>query len=319
MKKLILVPTLLTASFLVSCGSSESNKSADENKTLEEQSGKPGASLPESVVDIALSTPNFSTLVSFLQAANLVETLKKAKDITVFAPTNEAFAKIPSEVVEKLKANPELLKQVLLYHVAPSNLDASKVTTSQSVATLQGEELKVSLKEGSAFLNDSKITAVDVFAKNGTVHVIDTVLVPNEVLKAISAPTQSLFDIAQQAGSFKVLLQAAEIAGLTDALKGPGAFTVFAPTDEAFNKLGPVLQDVVKDKPLLTSILTYHILDGVKLAKDVLAATSFVTLNGKSIMIDASSAKINRSQIIKTDLVGTNGVIHVIDTVLLPE
>lgn len=315
--KFVVIPGLFSAMFLLSCGSSNDKAKKSEESPAQNLEAK--REIPATVVDIALSSPNFSTLVSFLQAADLVGALQTTQNLTVFAPTNEAFAKLPAEVVDALKANPELLKQVLLYHVAPSTLDSGKVTTAETVATLQGETIKVSLRDGAAYLNDSKISAVDLTAKNGIVHVIDTVLVPQKVLEALQAPKKTIFDIAQGAGNFSILLKAIDIVGLTETIKGPGTFTVFAPTDAAFNALGKTLEAALADKSLLTSILTYHVLDKKLLAKDVLAACTLVTLNGQSLNVDKTTVKVNDANIVATDLVGSNGVVHVIDKVLLPK
>ncbi len=139
-----------------------------------------------------------------------------------------------------------------------------------------------------------------------------------------AAPTQSatvdIVDTAVAAGSFNTLVAAIKAAGLVDTLKGPGPFTVFAPTDEAFAKLPPGTVDaLLADKAKLTAVLTYHVVAGNVGSAAVVGMKDATTLQGGKLAIDASSGvKINGALVTKADIAATNGVIHVIDTVLLP-
>jgi uncharacterized surface protein with fasciclin (FAS1) repeats len=131
-------------------------------------------------------------------------------------------------------------------------------------------------------------------------------------------------DTAVAAGSFKTLATALTAAGLVDTLKGPGPFTVFAPTDEAFAKLpAGTLESLLKpeNKGKLAGILTYHVVSGKVMAADVVKLTSAKTVNGQSVKItvDGGTVKVNDANVVKTDVAASNGVIHVIDTVLLPQ
>jgi uncharacterized surface protein with fasciclin (FAS1) repeats len=131
---------------------------------------------------------------------------------------------------------------------------------------------------------------------------------------------RDLIDTAVSAGQFNTLATALTEAGLIDTLKGPGPFTVFAPTDAAFAKIpADQLQALLADKAALTKVLTYHVVPGTVMAKDVKSG-SVQTVEGQSLMLDVSSAgvKVNDANVIKTDIVASNGVIHVIDTVVLP-
>lgn len=129
-----------------------------------------------------------------------------------------------------------------------------------------------------------------------------------------------IVDTAVKAGSFKTLVAAVTAAGLVDTLKGPGPFTVFAPTDEAFAKLPAGTVDaLLKDIPKLTKILTYHVVSGKVMAADVVKLTSATTVEGSTVKIDASNGvKINDSTVTTADVAADNGVIHIIDAVLLP-
>lgn len=129
-----------------------------------------------------------------------------------------------------------------------------------------------------------------------------------------------IVDTAVKAGSFKTLVAAVTAAGLVDTLKGPGPFTVFAPTDEAFAKLPAGTVDaLLKDIPKLTKILTYHVVSGKVMAADVVKLTSATTVEGSTVKIDASNGvKVNDSTVTTADVAADNGVIHIIDAVLLP-
>jgi len=135
---------------------------------------------PKTIVDIAAGNPDFSTLVAALKAAGLVETLSGEGPFTVFAPTNKAFAKLPEGKVNSLLADIPALKNILTYHVVSGKVMASDVVGLKSAATVQGTEVNINVVDGSVKLNDSAtVTATDIEASNGVVHVIDTVLIPS--------------------------------------------------------------------------------------------------------------------------------------------
>ena len=134
------------------------------------------------IVDVAVGNPNFSSLVGAVSSQGLVDTLNSAGPFTVFAPTNSAFSSIQPIISEALTAKPELLKQVLLYHVVPGTYNASDVLSAKTLTTAQGGKLMPRMIDGSAYVNTAKISATDIAADNGVVHVIDSVLVPREVI-----------------------------------------------------------------------------------------------------------------------------------------
>ena len=137
---------------------------------------------------------------------------------------------------------------------------------------------------------------------------------------AFSVQAKDIVDTAVAAGNFKTLATALTAAGLIDTLKGPGPFTVFAPTDDAFAKIPPdALKALLADKAALTAVLTYHVVPGAVMAKDVASLKSAKTVQGAEVAIDTTSGvKIGGATVIKADIVASNGVIHVIDTVLMP-
>jgi transforming growth factor-beta-induced protein len=270
---------------------------------------------PKTIVDIAVSDGGFTTLVAALQAAGLVETLQGAGPFTVFAPTDEAFAKLPAGTVEDLlkPENKDKLVQILTYHVVAGKVmaaDAAKLTSAETVAKLP---ITIKAEMDKVMINNATVVLADLVASNGVIHVIDTVLLP----------PSDIVDTAIADGRFKTLVAAVQAAGLVDTLKGKGPFTVFAPTDDAFAMLPAGTLDTLlkpENKDQLAGILTYHVVAGSVMAADVVKLTLADTVNGApvKIMVDGDKVFINDAQVIITDIQTSNGVIHVIDSVLLP-
>jgi uncharacterized surface protein with fasciclin (FAS1) repeats len=137
---------------------------------------------------------------------------------------------------------------------------------------------------------------------------------------SMSAYAQDIVDVAVKAGSFKTLVAAVQAAGLVDTLKGPGPFTVFAPTDEAFAKIPKATLDaLIKDKAALTKVLTYHVVAGKVMAKDVKAGNVKTVQGSDAILATAGGVTINGAKVVAADVAASNGVIHVIDTVIMPK
>ena len=280
------------------------------------------APMPKDIVDTAVADGRFTTLVAAVQAAGLVDTLKGEGPFTVFAPTDDAFAKLPAGTVEDLlkPENLETLKNVLLYHVVPGKVMAADAVAldGQSAGTaLADNALNISVKDGKVYLNENvQVVITDIETANGVIHVIDTVLLPEPKLADI-------VDTAVADGRFTTLVAAVQAAGLVDTLKGEGPFTVFAPTDEAFAKLpAGTVEDLLKPENIetLKNILLYHVVAGKVMAADVTQLESADTVLGKPVAIktDMGNVNINDAKVIIPDIETANGVIHVIDTVLLP-
>jgi len=269
-----------------------------------------GCSGAKDIVDTAVSAGSFDTLVKALKAAELVDALKAKGPFTVFAPTDEAFAKLPKGTVESLLKDPPKLRQVLKYHVVSGKVQAKDVTKLTSAKTLLGQSVAIEAKE-SVKIDKASVTRTDIHCSNGVIHVIDAVLLPKD----------DIVDVAGKAGSFKTLLKAAQAAGLTDTLRGEGPFTVFAPTDEAFAKLpAGTLEGLLKDAPKLKRILLYHVVSGKHMAADVAKMSSAKTAEGQSVRIStADGVKVDNARVVKTDVTAANGVIHVVDEVILPK
>jgi len=130
------------------------------------------------IVTIAVEADSFNTLVTALKAANLVETLKGEGPFTVFAPTDEAFAKLPKGTVESLLKDKKALTNILLYHVVSGIVTSGEVVKLNSAPTLAKSDVKVNVKDGKVFINNAQVTTADVMASNGVIHIIDTVLIP---------------------------------------------------------------------------------------------------------------------------------------------
>lgn len=272
---------------------------------------------PGTIVDIAVGDGRFETLVAALQAAGLVETLQGEGPFTVFAPTDDAFAKLPEGTVAALLQDVPTLTDILLYHVVSGNVKAADVVKLDMAATVQGESVSITVDGDTVRVNDAQVIITDIEAANGTIHVIDTVLLPPEP----EAQLGTIVDIAVGDGRFQTLVAALQAAGLVETLQGEGPFTVFAPTDDAFAKLPEGTVDaLLQDIPSLTDILLYHVVSGNVMAADVVKLDMAATVQGESVSItvDGDTVRINDAQVIITDIEAANGTIHVIDTVLVP-
>ena len=274
------------------------------------------ASEGKDIVDTAVQAGSFNTLAAALQAAGLVEALKGTGPFTVFAPTDEAFAKLPKETIESL-LKPENKKQligILTYHVVNGEVPAKKVLGLTGATTLNGQRVDIQVDGTDVTVDGAKVVKTDIACSNGIIHVIDSVILPS----SDNIPTT-----AAKAGKFSTLIAAAKAAGLVDALSAEGPLTVFAPTDEAFAKLpAGTVESLLKpeNRDKLASILKYHVVSGRVYSDDAVAAKSAKTLQGQTIKIAVENGKamINNAKLLKTDIDASNGVIHVIDAVLLP-
>lgn len=275
--------------------------------------------LPMSITDHAIANANFSSLVAAVSKAGLVSALNdSAKTYTVFAPTNDAFSKLLSDLGATLDdLSAETLSPILLYHVVSGYVPSSEVKAGYiptlSTAFGKNVSLQVSVSDGVKLNNSVKVIATDVVATNGIIHVIDKVLLPPTVV-----------DIAQQNPMFSTLVLAVIKADLAGTLSGEGPFTVFAPTNDAFSALFNQLNVSGVDalsKEALTPILLAHVVSGNVQSGD-LSSGSVPTLNASKsldVAVSGSAVTIDGSvNVIKADVQGKNGVVHVIDKVIVP-
>ena len=274
------------------------------------------SSFAADIVETAVKAGKFNTLAAALQAADLVETLKGPGPFTVFAPTDEAFAKLPAGTVETLlkPENKGTLAGILTYHVVGGKVLAKQVVGLKGAKTVNGQRVDIKVADSTVMIDGAKVVTTDIECDNGVIHIIDSVILPAD---------KNIPEVATAAGKFTTLLAAVKAAGLVETLVGKGPFTVFAPTDEAFGKLpAGTVDDLLKpeNKQKLVDILTYHVVPGRVYSEDAVAAKSAKTVQGASISVSVGSdgAKINSSKLVMTDLDASNGVIHVIDAVLMP-
>jgi len=267
------------------------------------------------IIDTAVGAGSFNTLAAALKAADLIDALKGEGPFTVFAPTDAAFAALPEGTVATLlkPENKAMLQAILLYHVVPGELDAKHVLGQETLTTLNGQRTDIAVRSGKARIDNATIVKTDIQTSNGVIHVIDAVILPE---------SKTIPEVAEAAGSFGTLLAAVKAAGLSETLMGEGPFTVFAPTDEAFAALGSTVSDLLKpeNRQKLADILTYHVVSGRVFASDVVKLTKAETVNGEKVKIRVKdgAVMIDQATVVQTDIEAANGVIHVIDSVLLP-
>ncbi len=268
------------------------------------------------IVDTAVAAGNFTTLAAALGEADLVKTLKSRGPFTVFAPTDEAFAKLPKGTVESLlkPENRDQLVAILTYHVVKDRVRAEEVASLRNAITVNGQRVNIGVEDGQILVDNARVTSADIRTSNGIIHVIDEVLIPE---------TKLIPEVAKDAKVFGTLLAAVEAAGLADALSSKGPFTVFAPTDDAFANLpegtvASLLKPENRDQ--LVDILKYHVVEGRVYASDLFRKSRVNTLAGDRVQVKYGDGafKINQSNVVTTDVAAANGVIHVIDAVLLP-
>ena len=299
-----------TATLLAACGGSDDHGPAPQ---------------PLNVVQTAQADARFSILAEAVVAADLAATLSGPGPFTVFAPTNDAFAALLTELgisKDALLADKALLTAVLTYHVLPSRVLRAEVPAGRAITTVQGGIFKVDPVGANLVITDgrnrtSRITATDLAATNGVIHVVDAVILP---------ANRDIVQTAQSLADFSILVEAVVAANLQGTLSGSGPFTVFAPTNAAFAdllaELGVSKDELLADVPLLTRVLTYHVLGTRVLKADVPVGSAITTVEGGSFAIDASLAITDQrgrsAGIAATDVLASNGVIHVIDKVILP-
>lgn len=280
---------------------------------------------PPDVFEVVSAQPGFSILAEAINTAGLRNTFVQDGPYTLFAPTDAAFAALLTELgisKEALLADRALLNTVLTYHVLPARVERAAVPVGRAITTLQGGIFKIDAAGGTLAITDgrnrtSRITATDAVARNGVIHTVDRVLLP---------ANRNIVQTAQVLPEFSILVEAVVAANLQGALSGPGPLTVFAPTNEAFaallTELGITKEQLLADVPLLTQVLTYHVVNGRALRADIVPGTPITTLQGSTFTVGSTLAITDRrartAQIAATDVLTSNGVIHVIDRVILP-
>lgn len=268
----------------------------------------------QTIVETAAGAGSFTTLLAAVDAAGLTETLSGDGPFTVFAPTDDAFAALPEGTVDALLEGPEGdLKNILLYHVVAGNVMAADVTSQSDVMTLLGKRLRIDTSGGGVQIDGATVVTTDIVCSNGVIHVIDAVMLPKK----------NIVETAVDDGRFTTLVAAVQAAGLAGALADETKdYTVFAPTDDAFAALPEGTVEALLEEPegQLKDILLYHVADGIYPAADVASMDTIATLQGSALTIDASggNVQVDGATVIIADVECSNGVIHVIDAVMIP-
>ncbi len=317
----------------------------DDNNVMEEE-----MSIDLNIVGTAQATADLSLLVdALIQAdADLVATLSGDGPFTVFAPTNDAFVALLAALGDDYNSLEDfdtadekaLLAKVLTYHVVAGTAALSTdLTQDMRIATFQGENVSVDLN-GGVFIGDAtnesaEVVVPDVATTNGVVHVIDKVLLPQEVLNALNPPSMNIVETAQATAALSLLVDALvqADADLVATLSSEGPFTVFAPTNEAFEALLNTLGyanlsefDTADEKALLAKVLTYHVVAGTAAyATNLTDGMMIETVQGENVTVSLSGgvfigdATDSDAQVVIANVATTNGAVHVIDKVLLPQ
>jgi len=272
-----------------------------------------------SIIDVATGAGSFTTLLAAVDAADLTSTLDEGGPFTVVAPTDDAFAALPDGTVEALLNDLPTLTDILLYHVVDGEVPSSAVVEASLVATLQGSDFKVTVDDSGVYINDAMVTATDIQAENGIIHVLDAVILPPGSITDIVASNPDVD--GDGVGDFGTIAAALGAAELLDALAAEGSLTVFAPTDAAFAKLpAGTVEALLGDIPALTNILTYHVAGEKLAAADVVGMSEISMLNGASadVVVDSDGVTVGGAAVIATDIPASNGVIHILGDVMLP-
>lgn len=269
----------------------------------------------DSILETAVAAGKFKTLAAAIGAAKLNDALSGKGPFTVFAPTDEAFAKLPKGTLDTLlePENIKTLQGILSYHVVAGDVRAKDVVKLKGATSLGGQRIPILIDEEGVRVAGVKVVTTDIVCSNGVIHVLDSVMMP---------ATKNIVATAVGAGQFTTLAKALTAAGLVDALSGDGPFTVFAPTDAAFAALPQgTLESLLRpeNKQQLIGILKFHVVSG-RAYSDGLKSGALVTLAGTKLPIEVGAAgvRIGGAGVATADIETTNGVIHVIDRVLIP-
>jgi len=283
------------------------------------------------IVETAVASGSFDTLVATLQATGLDATLAdETSTFTVFAPTDDAFAMIDSATLDLLLANTDILSKILLQHVVGGEVNSVSAFSlnGQPATTLAEVGIAVSINSelDTLTFGGATVQTTDIYTTNGIIHVIDTVVIADVELPT---PPASIVDVAVSNGSFTTLVAALQATGLDIVLDdSESTFTVFAPTDAAFDLLGQdTINALLADPDTLKDILLYHVVSGSEILQDsaITVAQSgsnkvgMANLRQTALTLTDSTLYINKSAVSLADVMADNGVIHVVDQVILPQ
>jgi transforming growth factor-beta-induced protein len=302
--------SITTLSILAIASSSSSGSSSGD-----------GSAALKDIIGTAADAGKFKILAELLTDAGLVGALQGTDLFTVFAPTDEAFGKLPKPALDAIKADKKLLTKILTYHVVPGKVLEADVVKAKAAASLEGENVSidvvgstVTLNKGVGMLGSAKVTSTNVLASNGVIHIIDSVLVPPTYFA-----DKNIVQIAQGNADFSKLVDAVVKAKLVDALSADGTLTVFAPTNAAFTAIQATVDGLTEDQ--LANVLKYHVVPKLMGSEAVKGSKEIDTLLGKKFTVKLENGAVvldNKVKITSTDIAAKNGIIHVLDAVLVP-
>jgi len=299
-----LIANLVPGVYTVHLNSDHAGVALAEAYFLEEKT------VPQNLIDAG----NFTTLVAAVQAAGLLDTLVGPGPYTLFAPTDEAFGKLPDGTVASLLNDIPALTNILLYHVVMGREVMAANVSTNPIMMANGNVASLSIEDGVK-IDNANIIEVDWMGTNGIIHVIDAVIIPTG-----TPGTMTIVENLVGQGNFTTLVAAVQAAGLVDTLNSAGPFTLFAPTDAAFAKLPEgTIAALLNDIPTLTDILLYHVISGAKIESSMVTPGNVTMANGDTATLStAGGVKINDANVFGFDWQSSNGAIHLIDTVILP-
>jgi len=271
-----------------------------------------------------LTKAGATTLVDLVVKAGLADTVSTGGPFTVFAPDNDAFAKLPASLVDTLTNDVELLKKVLLFHVVSGEVYSKDISNDITVDSVEGSPLRANVYLKSKFypgfvtINGKRVTKADLKADNGVIHMVSDVIYP--------IPAGNIAEVVTGDERFSTLLAAVGAAGLAETLSGDGPFTVFAPTNDAFAKIPKeTLDGLLADKAALTKVLLRHVVPGTLYYKGICWKVHQTAGGSEDDEIQTQVFKGGVVKVVSTsagarvkdaDILATNGVIHAIDTVI---
>lgn len=299
------LPLLLFSALFVFASCDDNTSDGPNSPTIEGE---------QTITEVTQVNEAYTTLGEAIAAANLSDALNGSGPFTIFAPTDAAFEALGEETLASLTT--EELAQILQYHVVEGSITSGDLASTQDVNTLLDEELLVTTGGGVSINNAASVVAADFMASNGVIHAIDQVLLPKGFRDA------NIVDVAEDLGSFTTLTGALATVGLETTFQFTGNYTVFAPTDDAFNALPEgLLASLTTDQ--LTEVLSYHVLPDVIPSSAITENITVEALNGESVFveIDSESALLlnNSADVVTTDVEASNGIIHAINKVILPD
>ena len=267
-----------------------------------------------SIYDIVSNSSDHAILKLAIDTCLLDGVLSAAGPFTLFAPTDAAFLALPSGTITALLNDLPLLTDILKHHVLGDSVMSGMLSNNQIVTTLLGTDVTVTINSMGVFIDNAMVTVADIIADNGVVHVIDAVLIP-------ASPVTTVYDVVANSSNHTTLKAAIDACGLDGYLSGAGPFTLFAPTDAAFNALpAGTVTALLNDLPQLTDILKHHAVGATVLSGSLTNNQIVTTLLGTDVTVTINSMGvfIDNAMVTVADIVADNGVVHVIDAVLIP-